>query len=260
MSKVFSKDNILKGFMANRQLDTFQQIVPLSKHLLETYRGDTYGSKLEDRKKIVTNYYCEMFLYGNIKESTHEIYNIPMDKNSKGEYVARDFAISSENCQRAKLLSSKHQRQERVNNINGSRRAVHMKYLLNCDNEDTLYEENEECERFLRNNYKILQESIMTSDQEHNNNEISFIEICDNLSRSHFEVETSTSKIIKDRYKTPLVRHLKAFLKVRGCTILSGVKADLIGRSLEYKAKTILPRTYICSSLPQLQLLPDIEQ
>ena len=258
MSKVFTKENILKGFTANGQLDTTQQIVPSSKNLLETYRGDVDGTDLHNRDLIMSNYYREMYLEGNIKESTHELFDIAMDKNSKGEKVARDYTVSSENRQRAKVLSSKFQRQERVALINNNLRSSHAKSIQRCDNDDDLYHENDKCEQFLLNNYKILSHDLIISDQSQNINEMTFINIRNHLSKKHFENESGTSKAVKDKCKMPLVRHLKAFLKVRGCKVLSGVKAELITRSLEYKNKPVLPKVHNRSALPPLNLLPDV--
>ena len=120
MAKTFSKENVIKGFTANGQLDSRQNIVPSAKCLVETYRGFTDGTPLEDRDSLMANFYLHMFQEGYIKEAIHDLYGIEKDKNGDGEEVDRDFTIVNENRQRAKVLSSKFQRNLRIKLINES--------------------------------------------------------------------------------------------------------------------------------------------
>ena len=64
--------------------------------------------------KIVRTYYDESFINGRIEKSSFGTNNVPRDYDSLGNKVNHDFDIKKENCQRAKSLSSKAQRQSRI--------------------------------------------------------------------------------------------------------------------------------------------------
>ena len=66
--------------------------------------GNITDSCLEqDRKKIMEDFFEEMYFTGEIKESTFDNKDIPMNVDSKGNEVPRSNDISRENRHRAKL-------------------------------------------------------------------------------------------------------------------------------------------------------------
>ena len=65
-------------------------------------------------EEIVSQYYKESYFNGRIEKSSFDDNNVPVDTNSFGEEVDRNFEIQKENCQRAKCLSSKMQRKARI--------------------------------------------------------------------------------------------------------------------------------------------------
>ena len=100
----FTVPNVRRGFIYNGQLDAKTTSVPSFKNLINTFRGNITDSCLEqDRKKIMEDFFEEMYFTGEIKESTFDNKDIPMNVDSKGNEVPRSNDISRENRHRAKL-------------------------------------------------------------------------------------------------------------------------------------------------------------
>jgi hypothetical protein len=115
MTTAFTSANIQSAFCDNGMIDPDNQVIPSVRGMLGTYCGcigkDHY---LNDGEEIIRNFYKETFLNGRIDEMSFDKLNVDHDKDSLGNLVSRDFNISKENCQRAKVLSSDTQRKERI--------------------------------------------------------------------------------------------------------------------------------------------------
>jgi len=234
---VFTKDNILKGFIANGQLDPIDKIVPSGKSLLDTFRGNTKESSLKDRDWIMKHFYKEMYLKGNIDEATHGLNDIVMDVNSSGQYVSRNHTVASKNRQRAKILSSTFQRRERQKLLYTNKMKQYKKEKHEYNKEQQLYKDSDECESFLLNNYKIISSEIMQNNSEEVSliviDTSSFLTIRECIKKEHFEWRGDYSKEVKSKFKPVLMRHLKAFLKVHGINLTTGGKAELIDKVID---------------------------
>ena len=122
---------------------------------------------MEDREEIVDNFYEEMYLKGNICEQSHEIFDTPMDTDNKGTEIQRDFTVQTENRQRAKILSSEYQRQQRKKLIYDNLFEKYTKERLKYEKELDLYRQNGECENKILWNYvvSVLQENDMNQEE-----------------------------------------------------------------------------------------------
>ena len=125
---------------------------------------------LQDTDHIVCQYYDEVFWPGHISESSFDSQNVVIDIDSGGkDKVSRRFGISKENCQRAKVLSAKTQRLERIEIINNMVKLEEQKQVNLFLYEEKKYELNMECEkRLLIAHCKLIQFEIK---QETNNTE-----------------------------------------------------------------------------------------
>ena len=89
-----------------------------------------------------------MFLNGMISEKTFDVEGVDPDRDSAGNMISRDFQISKENCQHAKVLSSQTQRDERVELIKEIREKevekelIYMKVSLSCTKKTIMRTEN----------------------------------------------------------------------------------------------------------------------
>ena len=107
MGSSFTPEIIMQAFKYNGQIDTEEGVIPNIEGLMGTYRGNIPDNHiLKQYKSIIEAYYKEMFMNGRIDESTFDTNDIEPDRDSQGNLVSRDFTISKENCQRAKILSA----------------------------------------------------------------------------------------------------------------------------------------------------------
>ena len=115
MAAAFSPSIVMSAFEDNGQIDRLEGVIPSIEAMVRTYRGtipdDHY---LKDTDHIVRKYYDEVFRTGRISESSFDDEDVTVDYDSGGKEVNRRFGISKENCQRAKVLSAKTQRLERI--------------------------------------------------------------------------------------------------------------------------------------------------
>ena len=96
-SRAYSEAIIKKAFIINGQLDPHLKVVPSYEGLMNTYRGDTKGTCLENKEKLFSILYEEVFLKGMASKSTLDSLNVPHDINPNGELVDRDIGIQLEN-------------------------------------------------------------------------------------------------------------------------------------------------------------------
>jgi hypothetical protein len=95
-----------------------------------------------------------MFDNGHIEETDYDELNIRLDKNSRGDVVSKhSLTIRSENRQRAKIMSSKKQRELRLEEREREGRAS-CAMRKNVDLEEKIYQRNKECEEMLKKQVK----------------------------------------------------------------------------------------------------------
>ena len=146
MGSAFTPEIITQAFKDNGQINEDESAIPNIDGLMGTYRGNIPDDHiLKDYKSIIETYYREMFLNGRVEESTFETNNIESDKDSQGNDVTRDFEISKENCQRAKILSASKQRQARLDLIDSIKVAQDKKHTELYDKETDKYTINSFC-------------------------------------------------------------------------------------------------------------------
>ena len=93
------------------------------------------------------NLYKEMYFTDEIKESTFENLEIPMDTDSKGNPVSRNNDISGENRHRAKVLTSEVQRNKRRKMVNEKRIGEYQIKKRLYDSEQKDSDMNKACEQ-----------------------------------------------------------------------------------------------------------------
>ena len=115
MSTACTSEIIQSAFRDNGQLDTENGVMPNIAKLIGTYRGSIgEGHYLKDSENIIKKYYDENYMNRRIEESTYDKEKVDNDRDRLGNIISRDFGISCENCQRAKILSYETQRQARI--------------------------------------------------------------------------------------------------------------------------------------------------
>ena len=114
----YTVPNVLKGFIYNGQLDVESTSFPSMRNLINTYRGDISECCLDDKTKLLDDYFEEMYLTGTILETTFDKNDVPIDKDSKDNVIHKSNSISTENRHRAKVLSSEQQIMERRKLVN----------------------------------------------------------------------------------------------------------------------------------------------
>ena len=146
------------------------------KKILGTYRGYIDKSHyLNDPDKIIKAFYKESYLNGRITESTYDKEGVERDKDSSGNEVSRDFEIGNENRQRAKVLSSKAQREERLNLIATNKANEATKQLALKEIELKRYNHNTDCEDRIASLFNAIenQPKSTTSNQTSNKAKLS---------------------------------------------------------------------------------------
>ena len=218
MATSYTSSNIKSAFRDNGQIDETNGCVPSLKNILGTYRGSiTTNHILEDGIPLIKKFYKEMYTEGKISESTFDEHGIDPDRDANGELVSRDFTISCENCQRAKILSSDVQCQERLELMKEVQKKEKEKLTTLIDEETKKYSLNEECEKRIVDTYEAVVSSQANltnktnNEQQENRQRPSFNDIKSSLSKEHLG-DHNLKGISKLQ---PNVDHLKAFIQVR---------------------------------------------
>ena len=119
---------VRKGFMMNGKLDIESKLVPSMTNALHTFRGDIDGTCLQNKEWLMEKFYSIMFQEGMIPKSLFDTLSIPTNtKLVDGTIVEKQFSISQENCQRAKIISSSFQIAERNKLIYTKRTKEYLK-------------------------------------------------------------------------------------------------------------------------------------
>ena len=177
-----------------------------------------------------------MFSNGMIKEELFDDKNVPTDTNYNGTIASRNMNISNENRQRAKVLSSNVQMQERNDMLYQKRYDIYQKQKDFFDKEQQDYKLNAICEQ------KLLQ---MVRDHDHLANQSRLIRtIPDTIQFS--DLSNNINCEILNRYGKSLKQvEVKAFVRVRSEVTQKGyrisylnvptLKSDLIEKVIELK-------------------------
>ena len=212
MASAFTLDIIQSAFCDNGMLDQVNEVMPCLKNLVGTYRGgidkDHY---LRNPERIVKKFYKETYLNGRVEESSFDKEKLDMDRDSLGNIITRDFGISKENCQRAKVLSCDTQRKARQTLKKEIKIKEYEKLVALYEDEVKRYNLNEECEsKVVTSYYKIR--SMNTTASDSNETTIkTYAELTSKFTIEHFGCHKH-----KGLYKfKPHSKHLKAFLNVR---------------------------------------------
>jgi hypothetical protein len=115
MGDSYDRSSIVSGFHNNGQIDKRKIHLPSVESIIGTYCGPISKDHcLYDSKSLISKFYEETLMNGQIEESSFDKHDIIYDMDSQGNKVCRDFSISQENCQRSKVLSADVQRFARI--------------------------------------------------------------------------------------------------------------------------------------------------
>ena len=247
-AKAYSVSNVKKGFVLNGQLDNDSKLVPCLENIVHTYRGDLNGTVLEDKGRLLDQFYEEMFSKGIIEEASFDQYNVPYDTNFEGNHVMRDMNISQENRQRSKVLSSFAQVEERKKLIYEKRMEHYRKDKDVYEKEQMMFKSNIKCEN------QLIQMVLKYGDTNFN---------VESYSSITFEMVTKyiNLEICLNHKKDIKVVDIKNFVRCRSDASKRGkrysylnvpsLRQDLIKRLIELKHSPIKPPNYpICPVEP----------
>ena len=233
MGTAFTPDIIISAFEDNGQIDRVEGVLPSIQAMINTYRGSINDEHyLSNQQAIIRTYYKEVYANGMIKESSFDRDGVVTDTDSSGKFVNRDFSIKKENCQRAKVLSSKVQREERLALIAQMKLEEEETKLKLYLTENTKYNNNKNCENRVTAMYVLLQEQKIKSETEAvittttRDPSLSFADILPLISEDLFG-----SDIHKGHAKCkPTIPQLQAFVQLREPI------TKFKGRSPQYKS------------------------
>lgn len=257
MGAAFKPANVRKAFYGTGQIDATNKIMPSIEGLIGTYRGTIGGNHfLKKSTEIINTFYKEMYTTGMVSESTYESKGVEEDKDSRGNVVSRDFGISKENCQRAKILSSPVQRSERLKLIESIKKEQIKKQISMYKAESTKYELNLQAEAKLIARYNYLHDETNQQPEEDTKQQClrqTFTDIAPYLRYSHFGRDKCKRF---SKFKEPTNNQLKAFIQLRnqikrkpGCnpvykSLNNAAKVKLIDISMACKCNQVPPRLF----------------
>ena len=220
MGDAYNRSAIVSGFHDNGQIDKLNKTLPCLKSLIGTYRGPISKDHcLNECTSLVTKFYNEMYLTGRIEESSFENEEIMHDTDSFGNKVTRDYSVSRENYQRAKVLSASTQREARIKLRASIEKKVADTKEKSILTENKKYQENEECEKRVSILFHKLQVKIETNNACSTDNKVqqSFQSIqLSRLTSMHFGMNLEKGFI---KYKSTMPQ-MKAFIQVRDPNLL----------------------------------------
>ena len=216
MAAAFSPSIVISAFEDNGQIDRLDGVLPSIKGLIGTYRGSISNEHyLKGSEDIIRKFYNEVYTSGRISEKSFDNANVEVDVDSAGKEVNRSFGISKENCQRAKVLSAKTQRLERIELIKNMHKIEHNRKIELFNNEKKKYDSNKECEAKLLLTHNMLlrtqqtQQDIKTQDTV--TTSLTFANILADLTEEHF----GKDKREGNARGRPTIPQLSAFIQVR---------------------------------------------
>ena len=249
MGIAFRVSIVKKAFQDNGQISIDDCELPNIDAMVGTYRGVIDNDHILHKKnEIVSTYYKEMYENGRIDESTFDRLGVVMDKDSNGNEISRNFGIHRETCQRAKVLSSKVQRQARLDLQKRIQLHQYEKHDEAYKAETNKYAHNAECEKRLTTIFDRTSVDT-THDNTDTKSNKSFISISQHLTIQHFG-HNGNKKLKKF---IPTIDQLKAFIQLR-YPIIKFAKLKPIYKPLTRKTKEEL--ILLCSECVQLPLLP----
>ena len=187
MATAFTSSNIQSAFRDNGMIDVENQVIPNIKSMLGTYRGSIGNDHyLNDGEKIIREFYKETYMNGRIQESSFDGLNIDQDRDSLGNIVSRDFNISKENCQRAKVLSSDTQRKERQILKAFLKKKEDERETELANDESRKYNLNQQCEDIIATNYHAIGIQTSTKNNMDSSLSLTFADMQPLLTEVHF--------------------------------------------------------------------------
>ena len=252
--KSFSSSNVQKGFVLNGQIDSESKLAPDAVNVLHTYRGDTQGTCLENPAKLIEYFYEEMYTTGIVSEESFNLYSIPEDRNLEGEIVPKNHGISQENRQRAKILSSPSQIEERRKLVYEKRKTSYKKQKQLYDTESDEYDRNRSCTMKIFDimaNHKIST-GVIEEDQV---SSFTFMEMCSNIT---VDILTQNKKYILNAEAKSFIRVRSEVSLVRGRLTYKNIpdrKEDVLKRLVQIIGKPIRSRFFVTKPVaPILQM------
>ena len=215
MGSAFSPSIVTSAFEGNGQIDKLDGIIPSIEGLIATYRGSIPPNHyLRDTDNIIRKFYHEVYTTGRITEKSFDDAGVVVDRDSDGNIVNRNFGIQKENCQRAKVLSAKPQRLERIELVKQMKKLEKERYMKLYEYEAKKYKLSKQCEeRLVLAQYRLTSTTTQFQKQADNTSthSLSFVDILPILSEEHFG---------KDAHKrhaksTPTIPQLCAFAQIR---------------------------------------------
>ena len=216
MGAAFTPNNIISAFEDNGQIDREERVVPNVQAIVNTYRGSIDENHyLNDPSAVIETFYSDVYMNGRIQEAAFDKEGVITDIDSNGTHVNRDFGIIKENCQRAKVLSAKVQRNERIALVKTMRVLEYDTKVKLYTTEDKKYEQNKLCEGRILKSFQI-QKTVANKETETDRlnatNSEQFADIIQDLTKDHFGMDTCKGNAIKKR---PTINQLIAFAQVR---------------------------------------------
>ena len=193
--------NVRKGFMMNGQIDIESELVPSVTNALHTFQGDIDGTCLQNKEWLMEKFYSIMFKQGMIPETLFGTLSIPPDTKLDGTIVEKQFSISQENRQRAKIISSLFQIAERNQLIYTKRTNEYLKQKQLYNTETDEYSRNRICK-------EKLVEIILQTAEGNDLNSSSGVVFAD-------IVDLITLNMLKKHQKMLLNNVAKSFIRVR---------------------------------------------
>ena len=243
----YNRNSILSGFHDNGQIDKKKLHLPCLRSIIGTYRGPISKDHcLHDSTSLIRKFYSEMYLTGRIEESTFDKEDIVHDTDSLGNKVCRDFSVSRENCQRAKVLSADAQRLARIKMKQSIAQQILIRKETSSLYEEKKYKENSECEKRVSILYhKYSNRSTNTQHKSKVDAIGSFQTIqLSKLTDVHF------GKGLKHKSK-PTIPQLRAFIQLRDPNI-----ANNRTLSPNYKSLSKLKSEQLIQECIKIKLLP----
>ena len=216
MSAAFKEGYIQSAFKATGHIDK-EGMLPCVKNMVGTYRGTINDlDSLADTDKIINTFYDDVYLNGRIEEEKFDKEGVVRDYDKSGKYVSRDFGISKENCQRAKILSCKTQRQARLDLIESIKLIAIQKQTSMYETEDKRYRCNSQCEERLSNGYYAQNQLQLQTTSTHitgdNITRKTFKDLKQNITVTHFG--RNDHKGFSTKFH-PTMEQMKVFIQLR---------------------------------------------
>ena len=168
-------------------LVNFPQFEGLTGTYCNNMSPDHFLTKMD---KIAKMYYDESFFKGKIEEASYDANNVIKDYDSLGNEVNCDFDIQKENCQRAKSLSSKAQRQSRIKLKDSIKLKQNRKHQVLFQTETKKYNDNTQCENQILGIFNKISPSITTTSSSKSEESIqprnNYMQVLNRLTIAHF--------------------------------------------------------------------------